>query len=270
MILHADVGLHPAVDVTAHGDHHLGGPEGAGGVHLHGLVDVEALVQLGRGVDVVHEAVAVGDADLLTRLHAQDMRVVPAPLLVQRHALAGGGELEARIEPLAHVDEDVAQATVAHHRHGPGRGLVVLVHAVGLALHGQLLGRRRRALEVDDAGHVAGLGLGHGVLHLPGGLASGLGASRVPFSAAAHGQQARQGRGHDSTHCSQVLHGTHSSSEVRLDCPLSVVPAASCRAAADRCSLFWARLTTTMPSPTVINMASSGATNTVAGVSPWR
>ena len=83
VIEHADIRVHPAVDVALERHHHFFRGEGV--VHLHPL-DRLAVVELGVGfrhrVNVVQRRIAVDDFKLLSDAHAEDVRMVAAVLLV--------------------------------------------------------------------------------------------------------------------------------------------------------------------------------------------
>ena len=160
---HADVGGHPPMNVAADRDHDLRRAEASRALHVHGLACIEAALLTGGGVDVVKQAVAVTNRDVLVRHHPQHMREIHTAVLIQERG-ARNRELQA-LQPLLDVYEDVGKRAVAHDDVlGHGRcGVLVRAHRLGT--HVDDVHRRSLTLERDGTGDVACRCRIHGVLH---------------------------------------------------------------------------------------------------------
>ena len=109
MIEHADVGVHPAVDVALERHHHFLRGEGVGRLHaLDRLAVVELRVGLRHRVDVVQRRIAVDDFERLADAHAEHVRVIAAVLLIDLRRL-GRRVVDVVAEAVLHVDEHVAE-----------------------------------------------------------------------------------------------------------------------------------------------------------------
>src|SRR5664279_877621 len=150
------VGGHPAVHVTLDADHDLWLVELLRVLHsLDGHPEVEGLVLLREGMDVVEGVVAVQDVEALSRDHAENVRMVCTTPLVDDGR--GGGRRIRSGDPRLHVHEHVREALVGPDddvflRHVAG----VLLRAEGVGRHLELLGGGHRPFEDDPAGDRGG------------------------------------------------------------------------------------------------------------------
>src|SRR2546425_5603861 len=149
----AEPRMHPAVHVALERYHHLGRRERARRGHSGGLADVEGAVLRALRLDVVQDAVGVLDLEVLTHHDAQHVRVVAAPILVQRHRPRRGGGLVSRRQARLHGHEDVRERAVGvHHHHFLGGRRLILRLALRLLSHVDLRVRRLGPGELDVAG----------------------------------------------------------------------------------------------------------------------
>ena len=150
-----DVGVHPAVDVALEGHHHFLRGEDVVRFHvLDRLAGIELRVALRQCVDVVERRIAVDDFERLADADAEDVRVVAAVLLINRH---GSGRRVERVgaEAVLDVYEHVAEFAVGHLIGFLRLRRRVLLHADRIGAHLDRLVCRRCSLKRHDDVDVA-------------------------------------------------------------------------------------------------------------------
>ena len=143
-----DPGPHPGVDVALEGDD-LGLLEGARVARAgRGHAEVEGLVLLRRGVDVVERGVGRDDVERLAGHQREDARGVGAPLLVELPGLRRRGI--APRDTLRDAEEDVGERAVRADGVRRELGLArVVAGAERVGRHRHLLVGRRDARQRD-------------------------------------------------------------------------------------------------------------------------
>ena len=158
MIKHADPGEHPGMHVALEFQKHFRLVEGViqirAALHLH-LVGFR--IGGGLGVDVVNERVGIFNDEFLAGLDGNDLRDVKCAFLVQhRRGCARAGGLAGNAFQRNHYVCQLA-AGADHIKFCLGQRAGIQRGAIGIFLDGrEFLGGGRRALEIDDAGDVAG------------------------------------------------------------------------------------------------------------------
>ena len=109
MIDHADVRVHPAVHIALERHHDLRLVEGVCRLHaLNRLAGVEFGVALRHRVNVVQRRIAVENDERLAHAHPEDVRMVPALLLIDGDRF-GRRVVHVVAEAVLHVHEDIGE-----------------------------------------------------------------------------------------------------------------------------------------------------------------
>ena len=159
IVNHADVGVHPAMDVALDANHHFRLDESSFQGRIAGALAVVPLaVDLGHGMDVVRDRVRIDHLQLLVHLDAEDAGIEPAALLVNGDR-RGGSFKALPFQALLHIDKGVGQPAIGCNHKRFVHGLpVVGFHAGGVFAHVDLLCRVTPAGVADHAGDGAGGG----------------------------------------------------------------------------------------------------------------